>query len=165
MPAMKLGIGAFLGLALLVWYTWWVWGRLTIAGGYGDVFVNRALSGEWFAYLENLSGALFDPFHGLLTYSPFLIVLIPGLREGWRQAPDWAKGAAVGGVLYLLIQLKANRFSGGEGFTGYRYPLEMLAASGAILFLSYRHWVRERPLARLALWITISLAMILQVVA
>ena len=48
-PAMKIGMGAFLGLALLVWYNWWVWGRLTIAGGYGDVFVNRALSGEWFA--------------------------------------------------------------------------------------------------------------------
>ena len=165
MPAMKVGLGAFFGLGVLLWYNWWVWGRLTIAEGYGDVFVNRALSGEWFAYLENISGALFDPFHGLLTYSPFLIVLIPGLRAAWRHAPDWTRGAAVGGVLYLLIQLKANRFSGGSGFTGYRYPLEMLAASGAILFLSYRHWVRQRSLARSAFWVTISLAMVLQVVA
>ena len=164
-PAAKVGIGAFLGLGGLLWYNWWVWGRLTVTGGYGDVFVSRAVSGISAAYLENISGALFDPFHGLLTYSPFLIVLIPGLKAAWRHAPDWAKGAAVGGVLYLLIQLKANRFSGGSGFTGYRYPLEMLAASGAILFLSYEHWVREKRLARLALWAMISLAAILQVVA
>ena len=98
MPAMKVGLGAFFGLGVLLWYNWWVWGRLTIAEGYGDVFVNRALSGEWFAYLENISGALFDPFHGLLTYSPFLIVLIPGLRAAWRHAPDWTRGAAVGGA-------------------------------------------------------------------
>ena len=164
-PAIKVGLGASLGLGTLLWYNWWVWEKLTISGGYGDVFVNRAVSGRWIAYLENISGALFDTSHGLLTYSPFLILLVPGLREAWKHAPDWAKGAAVGGVFYLLIQLKANRFSGGEGFVGYRYPLETLAASGTILFLSYRHWVREKRLVRLALWMAISLAVILQVVA
>ena len=51
------------------------------------------------------------------------------------------RGSAVGGLLYLLLQLKANRYSGGEGFWGYRYPLETLAASAPLLLLSYREWL------------------------
>ena len=67
-----------------------------------------------------------------MTYSPFLLILIPGLREAWRNSPDWVKGASIGGIVYLLEQLKANRFSGGTGFIGHRYPFEALNAAAAI---------------------------------
>ena len=79
-----------------------------------------------------------------MLYSPFLILLIPGLPAAWRKAPAWVRGSAIGGVAYLLLQLKANRYSGGDSFWGYRYPLEMLAASAPLLLLAYTEWVRHR---------------------
>ena len=92
-PALKIGAGSVLGLGGLLWYNFWIWGSPSITGGYGDDFVANALSTDFGAYVVNIFGALTDPFHGLLPYSPFLLILIPGLRKGWRNSPDWAKGA------------------------------------------------------------------------
>ncbi|NNC41124.1 MAG: hypothetical protein HKN95_10570, partial [Acidimicrobiia bacterium] len=82
---------------------------------------------------------------GFLLWSPFLLVLIPGLRAAWKAAPAWVRGSALGGLVYLLVQYKANRFSGGGGFFTYRYPLEALTAAAPLLYLSYREWVAPRP--------------------
>ena len=163
-PALKIGVGSLLGLAALLWYNWWVWGSLSVTGGYGDDFVSNAQSIDVGAYVLNVFGAMTDPFHGLLAYSPFLLILIPGLHKAWRNSPDWAKGASIGGILYLLVQLKANRFSGGEGFVGYRYPLEALTASAVVLFLSYQHWVSRRRMLTWLFWVGVVIAMTLQVV-
>ena len=95
-------------------------------------------------YFGNVALALVHPVRGLLVYSPFLIFLIPGLPAAWRKAPGWVQGSAIGGVLYLLFQLKANRYSGGDSFWGYRYPLEALAAAGPLLLLSYTEWLRQQ---------------------
>ena len=149
---------------MLLWYNWWVWGTPSISGGYGDGFVGNALSTDFGAYVVNIFGALTDPFHGLLTYSPFLLILIPGLREAWKNSPDWAKGGSIGGIVYLLVQLKANRFSGGEGFVGYRYPLEALTASAVLLFVSYQRWVSHRTMLKWLFWVGVLIAMTLQVV-
>jgi hypothetical protein len=163
-PALKIGAGSLLGLAGLLWYNFWIWGSPSIAGGYGDGFVGNALSTDFGAYVVNIFGALTDPFHGLLPYSPFLLILIPGLREAWRNSPDWAKGAGIGGIVYLLVQLKANRFSGGEGFVGYRYPLEALTAAAVVLFISYQQWVSRRTMVKWLFWVGVVMAMTLQVV-
>jgi len=145
-PAVQIGIGSGLGLAALLGFNWAVFGSVTISGGYGSVFADQALSGNWWWYLRNVAGALFDPSHGLLFWTPFLIILIPGLVKAWKVAPPWARGAAIGGLLYLLLQLKANRFSGGDGHFAYRYPLEMLAAAAPLLALSWREWVKGHAL-------------------
>lgn len=144
-PVIRVAIGSSLGLAAVVVYNWIVFGTASISGGYGSSFTDRALSGNWWWYLRNVAGALFDPAHGLLIWAPFLVVLIPGLIKAWKIAPDWVRGAAVGGLLYLLLQLKANRFSGGDGHFAYRYPLEMLAACAPLLVLSWREWVSDHP--------------------
>jgi len=144
-PTLKIAAGSVLGLGALVAFNWAVFGSPSITGGYGPSFANRALSGDWWWYLRNIGGAAFDPQHGLFIWAPFLLVLIPGLVKAWKAAPDWVRGAAIGGVLYLLVQLKANRFSGGGGHFAYRYPLEALAASAPLLVLSWREWVSEHP--------------------
>ncbi|MGA9595738.1 MAG: hypothetical protein WBV06_06260 [Acidimicrobiia bacterium] len=142
-PALKIGLGATLGLAALVWFNAVVFGSPSISGGYSGVFTERAASLDLAAWGRNLIGALVDPVRGLLVYSPFLILLLPGLPAAWRKAPDWVRGSALGGLAYILVQLKANRFSGGDTFWGYRYPLEMLAAAAPLLLLSYTEWVRR----------------------
>lgn len=145
-PAVLIGIGAAAGLAALIWYNAAVFGSPSISGGYGDSFATRASTFDPLDYLGNIVLALVHPKRGLLVFSPFLILLIPGLRSAWRVAPAWVRGSAIGGVLYLLVQLKANRYSGGEYFWGYRYPLEMLAASAPLLLLAYTEWLRARSM-------------------
>ncbi len=100
-------------------------------------------------------GGFFDLRRGFLVWSPFLLVLLPGLPAGWRAAPAWVRSAAVGGLVYLLLQYGANRFSGGDGHFTYRYPLEMLTAASPLLVLSARHWTLQTRLRRKALLFTV----------
>ncbi len=162
-PAIKVGVGSLLGLGGLLWYNSWLWGDLTISGGYGSGFTEQLTSANPLGYFENVVRGLVDPSHGLLLYSPFLLVLIPGLRAAWKRLPDWGRGAALGAVVYLLVQFKANRSTGGAGFVGYRYPLEALTAAGAILTLSYVHWVKARPFARNLFWAGVVIALLPQI--
>lgn len=163
-PVLKVGAGSAVGLGVLFAYNWWLWAEVTLNGGYEGDFVSEVASGDVGGYLENIAAGLFDLSHGLIVYSPFLILLIPGLWVSLRGTPDWARSAAIGGLIYLLVQWKANRFSGGEGFTGYRYPLESLAAAATVLFLSYRAWVASRPLMTKVFWVLVAGALVFQVV-
>lgn len=150
-PAASIGVGSFVGLAGLVWFNNAVFGTPSIAGGYGDRFAERMASLDVLDYAGNVVLVFVDPMRGLLVYSPFLLVLIPGLRIGWRAAPAWVRGSAIGGILYLLLQLKAEGFSGGSGFWGYRYPLETIAAAAPLLLLAYTQWLaKASPLVRRA---------------
>jgi alpha-1,2-mannosyltransferase len=146
-PVVKIGAGATAGLLAVVAYNAMVFGEPSISGGYGAHFVDEAITSSPLWWLGNVLGGLVDPVRGLLVWSPFLLVLIPGLRAAWRAAPAWVRGGAVGAVLYLLIQYKSNRFSGGGGFYGYRYPLEALVAAAPLLVLAFREWVADRPMA------------------
>ena len=146
-PAVKLGGGALLGLIVLLAYNKAVFGELSLLGGYSSAFVENAQSVDGLGYLRNIAMALFSPTRGLLIWSPFLILLLPGLAAAWRAAPAWVRGGALGGLLYLLVQYKANRYSGGDGFAAYRYPLEPLTAAAPLLLLSYAEWVAKRPRA------------------
>ena len=147
-PAVKVGVGASLGLVALIVYNTIVFGEPSLLGGYSATFVDNATNLDLVAYVRNVALALVSRTRGLLIWSPFLIVLVPGIPTAWRKAPAWVRGGALGGVVYLLVLLKANRFSGGGGFPAYRYPLEALTAAAPLLFLSYSSWVEKRPVAR-----------------
>ena len=144
-PAIEIGAGALLGLVALVAFNAAVFGEPSVLGGYEQGFVDNTRSLDLVGYVRNVGLALFSPTRGLLIWSPFLIVLLPGLRSAWRAAPGWVRGGAIGGVLYLLVQYKANRFSGGDGFVTYRYPLEAITAAAPLLLLSYTQWAADRP--------------------
>ena len=140
-PATLIGIGSVVGLGGLIWFNNQVFGSPSVAGGYGDRFATRMASLDLFDYAGNIALVFVHPMRGILVYSPFLIALLPGLRSGWRAAPAWVRGSAVGGLLYLLLQLKAEGYSGGSGFWGYRYPLEAVVAAAPLLLMSYTQWV------------------------
>ena len=165
MPAVKIGVGATGGLLLLLLYNSTLFDRLTVTGGYGSTVSDQLMDTDLLAYLANVWGALFDISHGLIVWAPFLLVLLPGVPSVWRHAPDWVKGAAIGGVVYLLVQLKANRFSGGEGHFGYRYPLESLMAAAPLLALSAQRWAWPRALSRKVLLVAIAFAAVAQGIA
>lgn len=151
-PALLVGAGSFIGLVGFLTYNWWAFGEFSVSAGYGTGFQDNVASGVGIDYLRNLFLAAFSVRYGLLVWSPFLLVLLPGLKYGWRAAPDWARGASLGGILYLLVQYKANRASGGD-FLGYRYPLEALTAAAPVLFLSYKEHLAKRPqLQRAFVW-------------
>lgn len=156
-PVVLTGAGAMLGLVLFIAYNQWIFGSLSLSAGYGSNFQDNVLHGSSTSYVRNLFGALFSVDRGLLVYSPFLVLLIPGLRAAWKATPGWVKGAALGAVAYLLLQYKANRFSGGFYFLTYRYPLEALTAAAPLLFLSYRQWVAPR--ARMVRLFAIAVAL------
>jgi hypothetical protein len=136
-----IGIGSALGLVLLLAYNAALFGEVSVSGGYGTAFENRLFSAQWWAFAGNILGGLFDPRVGLLIWSPFLLLLLPGLDGAWHQSEPWVRGAAVGALVYLLLQYKMNRYL--PEFLPYRYPLEALTASAPLWFAAYRSWLKS----------------------
>jgi hypothetical protein len=153
-PAARLAAGAVPGVAALLAYNWWLFGTATVWGGYGSGFAEQALDADPVAYLANIGSALFDSQHGLFVWSPIIAIVVFGLPLVWRHTPWWIWTAAAGGLAYLLFQLKANRASGGDGFTYYRYPIETIASWAPLLFLAGIALWKTGPAARLAIILT-----------
>ena len=153
-PAARLAAGAMPGVVALLVYNWWLFGTPAVWGGYGSGFAEQALDADPAAYLANIGSALFDSQHGLFVWSPVVAIVASGLPLVWRRAPRWIWAAAAGGLAYLLFQLKANRASGGDGFTYYRYPIEAIASWTPLLFLAGVALWKTGPVARLAIILT-----------
>jgi hypothetical protein len=166
---LSVGVPSTIGLLALMSFNWWVYGAFNIQGGYTDYVAaplsDQALTGiDNAAYLGNLAGALVSGSRGVLVLSPFLILLLPGLRRAWSAAPWWARWGAVAGCAYMLVQMRIQ--NGEEGFLGggliysYRYPIEFLCLTAPLLAASWRSWTdltrRRRTaflvLAALSLW-------------
>jgi hypothetical protein len=143
--AVRLGVGAIPGVAFLFAYNWWVFGILSIRGGYADRFDGRLVDSSLISYLENIGLGLFHPLRGLLVMSPFIPVLLMGARRAWRTSTAFERGSTLGAVLYLLFIWRAEQFAGGAGFWSYRYPLEALIALVPLMVRSLTGFVLERP--------------------
>lgn len=112
--------------------------------------------------LINIAGTLVSPGRGVLFGAPFLLALAPGLRQAWKEAPEWVRSAAASGVVYMLVQLKTNRFSGGDAFWSYRYPLETLTLMTPLLLLAWRAYTVRTPRRRAAFASLVTVAVVLQ---
>jgi hypothetical protein len=166
-PVIAIGVPTATALAGFLAYSHEFWGgglqsQYTAAGGGGDfqgnfLDVGPSAIGRFFV---NVLGTLVSTERGLLFGSPFLFVLVPGLRQAWRTAPPWLRSSTVGGVLYMAVQLKANRFSGGSVFWSYRYPLEMLTLMAPLLALAWHTYTAQTARRRAWFWslVTVSLA-------
>lgn len=137
-PVALHGLGAGIGLGALLAYNYWLWGELTLTGGYSSAFTERITTAEMGWYARNVLGGFFSLDRGLLAWSPFLIVAVGGLPRTWQALPRWVSGAFLGGVFLLLVQFRLNRYSGGEGFFSYRYPLEAVMAAAPALAIAAR---------------------------
>ena len=163
-PAVIIGGLTAIGLAGFALYSHHYWNVVAVTGDPGETMSRGALNStathgygssllDWSpgaigSYLVKIVGALVSPGRGILVGAPFLLLLLPGVRRGWLAAPDWARAAAAGGLLYLLIQLKVEIFSGGQYFWSYRYPLETLTLCAPLLVLCWREWTARSRLRR-----------------
>lgn len=112
------------------------------------------------AWLGSLGLWLVSPSRGLFLFSPFLLVLVPAVRGGWRHAPEWVRSATVAGLVYVLVQSRGNVWHGGGNYFGYRLPLEALTLTWPLLTISFDRVVRHHPRWRTTV-IQLSLAAIL----
>ncbi len=122
--AAKVGVvsGCFLGL-LCIWSQWMYGSWSPLASYETSVFADSAAEK---LTLVNHLGMWVSPNHGILVWTPLLVLLLPALLRSWRDQSDWAKGLLLAGVIYTLLQASLNRFSGGDFVYGYRLTLELL---------------------------------------
>jgi alpha-1,2-mannosyltransferase len=151
-----------LGVAIVGIYNVAVVGSDPFLGGYAtvdDIQITRPNLGFW---VTNLASALADPQRGVLTISPFILYLLLGVRKGWRSAAPWVRDAALGGLAYFLLHNLTHDFRGGDGYFGYRYPLEAVAVSVPLLFCSYQSWVKGHRFRVVVLGISVAVSVLLQ---
>lgn len=162
-PVAAIGGGALLGVAALSLYNITVFDtRAPINPFYGGNVVGNSLSRSPGWYAANVGAMLVAPLHGILLWSPLLLVLAPGLRRAWAVAPEWVRSAAVGGAFYMLVHLWLNRQSGGLAYN-YRYPLAMLTLAAPLLLLAYREWVaRSGPRVKRYFAIAVGISVTIQ---
>lgn len=134
----------FVGLCSAVGH-WW-YGSWSPSAGYmaGDLAAWPATR-TWIEQSGDVAGMFVSPGYGILVWTPCLLLLAPSLPAAWREAPDWVRALAAGGLGYLVIQALLNPFHGGSGFWGYRLPLEALCAAFPLLVLAACHlgrWAR-----------------------
>lgn len=142
--AVRVAIPSIAMLALMSVWTHWMYGRWDPSSGYrsGDFTGNAA--GNLVDPI-NFLGFWIAPDRGLLWWAPLGILLLPALRRGWRDLPDWSRSLLVGGVLYLLVQGLLVRFSGGDAFYGYRTSIELVVcAAPALALTAHRMGPRAR---------------------
>lgn len=166
-PAVAIAATTALGLAAFLWYGHVVFGQASLTGGHsgtaaGRVLGSAGLAGEAARLAENVAGTLVSPNRGILTLSPFLLLLLPGLPAAWRAAPGWVRSAALAGATYMLVQLRVNYFDGGLNLFAYRLPLEMLTMAAPLLVLSYRGWVAGHTRRVQAFWTLVALSVAIQ---
>ena len=155
-PAVSIGLTSVLGvLALLLWNRVNANEWSLLVGSYSgraDAAVTTGGTGQAKGqlWLNDVTGMLVSPLRGILVFSPFLLLLLPGLAGAWRVSPAWVRSSAVGGGVFLVVQLSGNTWTGGLGFFGYRLPLEALFLAAPLLALS-RQGLHQRGLAALEL--------------
>jgi hypothetical protein len=140
-----------LGLAALMAYSWVNFRNPLPTAGYDDYAVQALSEPTTATHLpRRIWGSLFHPFRGLVSQAPFLLILLPGLRQAWQAAPPWVRNAAVAGVAYQLFQLQLNDFDGGIFFFSYRLQLEMLVLAAPLLLLAFMKFVAGHRLREIA---------------
>ena len=153
-----LGAVSMLGVVALAVHNSAVFDSYSLAGGYRLTGFNGETTNSPLVVAGRLAGSLVHERVGIAWSSPFVIVALYAAVKTRRGTPDWALGAAIGGVLYLVIQFRTNRLTGGTSFFSYRYPLEALMAAGPLLAFSTWHWVQESPIGKKVLAATIALS-------
>jgi hypothetical protein len=155
-PAFVIGVLTTFGIAGYFGYSHAFWGggvesQYTAASDGSYVGNLTALGPDAIGkFFLNILGTLISPGRGVLIASPFLVVLLPGLRMAWRDAPQWVRSAAIAGVVYMCVHLKSNGFAGGQHFWGYRYPIETLTLLAPLLLLSWQRYVSQTAQRRAA---------------
>jgi alpha-1,2-mannosyltransferase len=132
-------IGCALGAALLLVYNHHVYGVWDVRGGYDASMTNVGGVGLG-RFAINLIGSTVSAERGMFVLTPFLVMLLPGLRIAWHAAPTFVRASAMGGITYTVTQLWLIRFTGGDGFYPYRITIEGLTLCAPLLVLAWTQW-------------------------
>jgi len=135
----RIGLGSVLCFFLLLFYNWHVFGALSLRGGYAPSFGKNLVEMSLFDHLENFALLFVSSSNGLLVWSPFLVILLPGIARAWKKATPWMRGAALSALVYLFFHARLNTYFGGLAFN-YRYSLEGLTLAAPLLFYSFTEW-------------------------
>ena len=160
-PALLVGAGTSVGLLGLILYNRLVFGSLGISGGYPSAFSERLFVPDFAEWSRNLFVTFVGRRHGVLLWSPVLLVLLPGIPLAWRKSPGWVRGAAISGLGYLLIHAMLNRASGGLAF-GYRYPLASITLLTPLLVITYQRWAQGVRIRRILVAMAAAMSIAIQ---
>jgi hypothetical protein len=148
-PVLALAVPAVAAVGVLLAWNTWYFGQTTLASPpYGSAIdvATQPLTGSTIAsFAQNVAGTLVSGWCGCLLYSPVLVVLLLAIPAGWRAAPPYARGAMLGGLAYLAVQLHIDTFNGGGTYYGNRLVLELLVLSTPLAAVGYTHWSAGRP--------------------
>lgn len=137
--AVKVALPIAGALALLLTWNRLVFGVWNVQGGYGGYVIDnldRRVSGAG-GELINFLGFFVSPDRGMFVWTPLLVLLLPSMIRSWRRLPDWSRWIVIAGFAYTLVQLRLNRFTGGDGFHGYRHGLELVTCLWPALVISF----------------------------
>ena len=137
-PMIVIGLVSVLGLLSMSVYSFSLFGTWAPVAGYGATGPGLRSAGDILTLLERIAFMVAHPLRGVLVYTPFLLILLPFVRHGWRASPWWVRSAAVGGVLYLVVQVWGDSWAGGGGFFGSRLTIETLTLLGPLLLRTWQ---------------------------
>lgn len=154
-PMITFGIPSLLAVGAVAAYNHWMFGAWSLGGGYNTYVTRDAMTlgngANTTGLPANIVGSLFSFDHGIVVWFPVLVLVAIRLRAAWRAAPDWVRISSVAGVLYFLVQMKLNFFSGGDRFWSYRLTIEPLTLNVPLLTLAARDLsARHRRVTRVA---------------
>lgn len=144
-PLFALGVPAAAGLVGVAAYNWYLFGTASLdAGSYsyaGTTVINgtgTTFVSSLYAWFDSAAGMLVSPSRGVLAYTPVLLVALMALRSSWRDLPDWAKGATLGGLAYFLVQAHINGYEGGSGYYGSRLTIGPMVLWSPLVLVAAR---------------------------
>jgi hypothetical protein len=140
-PVLKIGALSGLGLGAMSVYSRIIFGTWLPVAGYETFKVGAVATRSPSAFAENVVLALVHPLRGILLYTPILLLLLPGLDRGWKAAAPWVRSSAIAGLIYAVVQLRANSWTGGADFFGNRLLLETLVLASPLLVLTAQRYL------------------------
>lgn len=168
-PAVQVGVTSALGLAAVSLYTQVLFGTWLPVAGYsrsldrvGTIVTGTGTGEASLPFVTDVVPLLFHPLRGVLVYTLWLWVCLPGLRAGWRGAPAWVRASAVAGTVAMVTQLATNaEWHGGDDLFGYRLPLEWLTLSMPLLVLAWREVAGRHRVGRALTVATVTASVVL----
>jgi hypothetical protein len=141
-PIVVIGAWSATGALALAAYSQRLFGTWQPIAGYREDAITSLATSSWEALGSQVIWTLVHPLRGVLIYTPFLLVLTPLIRHGWRTSPWWVRSSAVGGLVYMALQLRFS-WSGGGGYFGSRMTLETLVLAAPLLLRTWQAFVSQ----------------------
>jgi hypothetical protein len=151
-PLLRIGIPTGAGVAALVLWNHWMFGRWNLGGAYVSSLATatKAPRGAEAAvgFLANAAGAGFTPAKGLFIFTPVALLAVFWIVATGRRTVTWSQIAFIAGLGYEFIQLRLNSYTGGAEFYGNRLVIELVVLSSPLAVVSYQQWAAGHPWRR-----------------